>query len=168
MTQTFTCGSGQSSSLGVGVSSSGGKGSFSASGTTSVSTTDSQGFAPQHGRSFNQFQTYFEQGKYKVYNSCPQLDYYLTMPYQWNGGTNYVHPSGAPGATHCTPEHTGDTFTKKTTTASTLSAGFTVAALAFTGSARTDTRAQPRSSSRSLRTGSCAARTTPRRIAQAS
>jgi len=137
VTQSFTYGNGQSSSLGVGVSPSGGAGSFTASGTVSQSTDASQGFDPQHGRSFNHFQTYFEWGKYYVVNSCPQLDYYETMVYQWNAGTHYVHPRSAPGAPHCTPEHPGDKFTQSNTTATTLSAGFTVTSLKFTGSAQT-------------------------------
>ena len=94
-----------------------------------------QGYKPQTGRSFNHFQTYFEWGRYYVVNSCPQLDGYESQPFQWNAGTNYVHPSGAPGATHCTPFHPGDHFTKANTTATTLSNGFTV--VGFTGTAQT-------------------------------
>jgi hypothetical protein len=137
VTQSFSYGNGQSSSLGVGVSQSGAAGSFTASGTVSQSTDATQAFNPQHGRSFNHFQTYFEWGKYYIGNSCPQLDGYETMVYQWNAGTHYVHPRGAPRATFCTPEHRGDKFTQSNTKATTLSAGFTVTPLKFTGSAQT-------------------------------
>lgn len=131
--QTFTYGQGQSSSLGVGISSSGSYGSFSASGTTSVSTNSTQGFARQRNRSFNHFQTYFEISEY--YNACDRLD--MVRPYQWNAGTNYVHPSGAPGATHCTPmHHAGDWFEKSTTAATTFGVGFSTP-VGFTGSAQT-------------------------------
>ena len=112
-------------------------GRASACGTASVTDdgSSSQGFATQYNRSFNHFQTYFEWGKYFVPNSCSVLDGYETKPYQWNAGTNYVHPSGAPGATHCTPEHNGDHFLKASTTASTFSVGFSV--LGFSGTAQT-------------------------------
>lgn len=133
VTQKFTYGKGQSSSLGVGLSPSGAAGSFSADGTTSVSTDAVQGFVPQYGRSFNHFETYFEIGEY--YDSCFRVDY--VHPFQWNAGTKYVHPSGAPGATHCSPEHPGDTFTKSDTSATTFSGGFNVPAVNFTGSAHT-------------------------------
>jgi hypothetical protein len=133
---SFTYGRGQSS-LGVGVSTSGDAGTFSADGTASVSTDASQGFNPQRGKSFNYFETYFEIGKYFVSNSCPQLDRYLTQPYQWNAGTKYVHPRTAPSARHCTPEHHGDTFTKSTTAATIFSVGYTAPKVSFTGTAQT-------------------------------
>jgi hypothetical protein len=105
----------------------------SADGTLSVSTTSGQTFGPQSGRSFNHWQTYFEMGEYK--QECPGVTYYFVHPFQWNAGTNMVHPSGAPGATHCTPEHPGDTFTHHTTTASTVGAAFSI--LGFGGNATT-------------------------------
>jgi hypothetical protein len=137
--QTFTYGLGQSTTVGVGASGSGDPGTYAAAADASASVTDAgstqQGFAPQKGRSFNHFQTYFEWGKYYVANSCPQEDAYQIMPYEWNAGTNYVHPKGAPGATHCTPEHNGDWLTQNKTVATTFKVGFTV--LGFSGTAQT-------------------------------
>ena len=135
--QYFTYGSGQSSSLGVGISVSGNPGTFSGSGVASVSTDAAQEFAIQYNRSFNHFQTEFEIGKYFQSDTCPQLDRYLTKPYQWNGGTGYNHPSGAPSATHCVPESTNDHFIKSTTSASSFSIGYTAPILNFGGSAQT-------------------------------
>jgi hypothetical protein len=137
VTQTFTYGEGQSSSFGVGYSVSGNAGTFSAVGTASVSTDGVQGFAPQRGRSYNHFETYFEIGKYKSFNSCPQLDRYVAKPYQWNAGTRYVHPRSAPSARYCTPEHPGDSFTKSTTAAATFSVGYTAPVVNFSGTAQT-------------------------------
>jgi hypothetical protein len=136
-TQTFTYGDDQSTDFGVGLSASGDDGTFSADGHTSVSTTDSQGFAPQKGASNNHFQTYFEIGKYTQSCFAPWGTWtnHLVMPYQWNGGTNYVHPNYIPPATHCVPEHKGDSFTKHTTTATTFKVGYTVEA--FNGTAQT-------------------------------
>lgn len=135
VTQVFTYGSGQSSTLGIGDSTSGDDGSFSADGTTSISTDFVQGFNPQVGRSFNDWQTWFEIGEY--YQACPAQDFWYTWPFQWNAGTFYAHPAGAPGATHCTPENPGDSGTQYTTTASTVKLGWNSGALGFDGTAQT-------------------------------
>jgi hypothetical protein len=134
--QYFVYGNGRSSSLGIGYSVSGNAGTFTAGGVTSVSTDNQQDFAIQYNRSFNHFQTEFEIGKYYQYNFCPQLDKWLVMPFAWNCGTGYNHPSGAPSATHCVPEHANDHFTKNTTKATTFSIGYTAPILAFSGSAQ--------------------------------
>lgn len=131
-------GNNQSSSLEVGESVSGSKGTFTGGGTWSISDGDTQGFKPQKGRSFNYFQTYFEQGKYFVL--CHYSDsYYETKAYKWNAGTNYVHPKTAPSVrrANCTPEHPGDYYIKSHTAASVISAGFTIPLIGFTGTAQT-------------------------------
>jgi len=74
--QTFTYGNGQSTTLAVGLSTTGGAGSCSANGSTSVSTDFEQGFDPQNGRSFNHWQTWFQDGEYD--QLCP-LGYYYPM-----------------------------------------------------------------------------------------
>jgi hypothetical protein len=65
-------------------------------------------------------------GKYEVKNSCPQLDYYQVQAYQWNAGTSYEHPAGAPGAAHCEPESSDAKFHKNSATAATFNVGFSV------------------------------------------
>jgi hypothetical protein len=124
MSQTFTYGSGQSSSLGVGISYSGESAGFSASGTVSVSTSSSQGFPTQSGAAKNHWESYFEVGEWVT--ACSTGGYYTVKAYQWNGGDAISHPSGAPGATHCVPELNGSTFTQNTTRASTFAVGFNV------------------------------------------
>ena len=136
-TQTFTYGEGQSTDFGVEISVTGPDGKFSGGGHTSVSTDDSQGFTPQNGPSNNYFQTYFEIGKYRQLCTNPSTgkSYYnwLIEPYQWNAGTKYDHPRYVPPATHCTPEHKkGDNFTKHTTTAKTIKAGYSIGAISGT------------------------------------
>lgn len=135
--QKFNYGVGQSTTVGVGVSGSGNNGTYTGSGTAGISDTGhTQQFWPnQSNRSFNHWQTFFEWGKYYVYNSCPQLDHYEIFPNAWNAGDAFVHPSGAPGATHCTPELKGGGLTQSSTTATTFGVGFTV--LGFSGSAQT-------------------------------
>jgi hypothetical protein len=145
VTQTFTYGNGQSSDVGVGYSTSGAQGTFTASGGWSVSTTDSQSFDPQTGRSYNHWETYFEVGLFYVGNTCPGWGAYEVFPYQWNAGTKYVHPSGPPGTPYCTPEHPGDGFTQSTTSAATFTVGYnTPADVGFSGTAQTgwDTTAE--------------------------
>jgi hypothetical protein len=140
VTQTFTYGTGQSTGFSVGVSASGDYGTYTAGGHTSVSTTDSQGFDPQKGITENHFETYFEMGRYteKCDNPATGQSWtnHLLMPYQWNAGTKYVHPSLIPAAPRCTPEsHAGDNYTKHTTAAATFKAGYNIAG--FTGTAQT-------------------------------
>jgi hypothetical protein len=136
-TQKFTYGDNQSTSFAVGLLGSADGGSISADGHTSVSTTDSQDFKPQTGPSLNHWGTYFEIGKYKQHCVRPNHTWvnHLIMPYQWNAGTHYDHPTYIPPATHCTPEHNGDAFTKHTTTAATIAVGYSIGG--FNGSAQT-------------------------------
>jgi hypothetical protein len=108
VTQTFTYGGKQGSAIQFGDSQTGDSGTFSIGGSLSIDSTSSQGFAPQYGRNFVHWGTYFEWGLYLINNSCSFLNYYEAMPYQWNGGTQYKHPTGAPGAPYCVPEHSKD------------------------------------------------------------
>ncbi len=131
-------GDNQSSSLEVGESVSGSYATFTNGGGWSISDGDTQGFKPQKGVSNNHFQTYFSQGEYYVL--CHYSDsYYETKAYKWDAGTNYVHPKTAPGVKriNCTPEHPGDYYVKHTTKASTISAGFTIPIVGFSGTAQT-------------------------------
>jgi hypothetical protein len=93
MTQNLTYTIGQVSNLEFGVSLTGDTGTWSGTGTLDYSITDSsgsqQGFTPQTGVSMNHWITYFEWGKYEVYNSCPTEDYYQAQAYQWDSGTAY-------------------------------------------------------------------------------
>jgi len=137
VTQYFTYGTGQSSTVEVGISVSGEDGTFGESGTMSVATDNSWGFTPQQNRSFNHWQTYFEWGLYYSHTTglCGNIQSYVEQPYQVDGGSNYVHPSGAPKAVFCVPAHRKDSVSGRNTAAATIKAGFDV--LGFEGSVQT-------------------------------
>jgi hypothetical protein len=129
VTQHFTYGEGQSSSIEFGTSATGESGTFGGSGTVSVSTEGGWKFTPQAGRTFTWWRTYFEWGLFYVGNSCSFLDYYESEPFQWNGGSDYKHPASAPKATFCVPAHGVDVFHTNDSTASTVGGGFYVLGL---------------------------------------
>jgi len=144
VTQKFTYGHGQSTTIAAGLGISTGSGSFGESGTTEVDSYGTWKFTPQYGRSFNHWRTYFEWGLYEQHTTglCGGVKVYQLEPYQWNGGSAWIHPTGAPNAPNCVPAHRLDAFTGGNTTASTIKFGFEV--LGLKGSVQTgyDTNAQ--------------------------
>jgi hypothetical protein len=144
VTQIFTYGNGQSSSLEVGWSASGKKGTFTFDYNKSQATTSAQGFPRKHGRSFNHWQTFFSYEKLVNANTCPAAVSYNLMAYQWDAGDAIEHPKGPPATPHCVQQLPGSTFKQDTTAATRVKTAWTIPALGFTGSAQTgyDTNAE--------------------------
>jgi hypothetical protein len=137
VTQEFTYGKGQSSSLEVGWSATGKKGTFKFDYDKSQSTDSEQDFPTRHGRSFNHWLTFFSYGKYLNGYTCPAADTWNLMSYQWDAGDAFMHPKGAPNTPFCVQQLAGSKFHKDTTQASTVKVGWTIPALGFSGSAQT-------------------------------
>ena len=114
-TAAFTYTSGSSSTLGIGVSSGGG--AFTAGGTTSVSSTATLGFPTTPVNSARQWRTQFRYDKFT--DLCGHIS---ARPTAFLGGTGIVYAVTI-AATKCVAQVPNTSFTKSTTTASTLSGG---------------------------------------------
>lgn len=137
VTQGFTYGAGQSSTLGVGFSTSNKVGSFSADGTDSVSSEAGQSF-PSFGVSNVLYRTQFREARYR--RSCESGGYrYLVRSNGWAGGEKIFHPARAPKypTWTCEPYLKGSSFYTHHERAVTWSTGLTVVAVGFDGQAQT-------------------------------
>jgi hypothetical protein len=156
VTQGFTYGQGQTSTLGVGISQSDKIGSFHASGTNSESASATQGF-PTFGPSNVWDNTRFRIARYYDLcgrggktvggpsapdcncKSCTHCQRWLVHSNGWAAGSRIVHPKSAPRtpSSFCEPEASGSSFGRDLSTAVTWQFGLDVAAVGFSGEAQT-------------------------------
>jgi hypothetical protein len=135
VTQSFSYGRGQSSSLGVGLSQSGKYGTFSESGTASASSSTQEDYPTFGGNTSVRYETKFIYGEYGYSCSHGYLRY-ETRPTGYAGGATYVKTT-APSAGYCVYQARGTTFTRSSSSAYTFTAGLNVSAVGVNLSSET-------------------------------